>query len=66
MTDNPEVLEKQWFLFGWMTTDVYRRRKSGQISLEGKDPELLRKYLHNHIRRQAEIEDVTVIFLGPA
>jgi hypothetical protein len=66
MFEPSETPEKQWFLFGWQTVDVYRRRKSGQISLEGKDPELLRKYLHNHIRRQPEIEDCSVVYLGTA
>ena len=65
MTDTSETPEKQWFLFGWMTTDVYRRRKSGQISLEGVDAELLRKYLANYLKRQPEIEDVSVCLLGP-
>jgi len=65
MTEPSEAIEKQWFLFGWQTVDVYRRRKSGQISLEGKDPELLRKYLHNYLKKQPEIEDVSVALLGP-
>ena len=66
MPEPSEAPEKQWFLFGWQTVDIYRRRKSGQISLEGVDAELLRKYLHNHIRRQPEVEDCSVVILGPA
>ena len=65
MPETSEVPEKQRFLFGWMTTDVYRRRKSGQIALEGVDGELLRKYLANYLSRQPEIEDVSVCLLGP-
>ena len=65
MFEPSETPEKQWFLFGWQTVDVYRRRKSGQISLEGVDAELLRKYLANYLKRQPEIEDVSVCLLGP-